>query len=173
MSEALAERQRYQFSIDLFNTVPSRVSRFCSVLSSAKGKFSNTVPCFFGWFVCDFVSILPFWIENIEMFSYWIRQLYFSCSNFWEKNNPVVFHVDCVQRRGFSSERFSWLLEWASCLLKCCQEILITYYLFHRLFMSDLVSILSVTFGPLATVAPEVILAWRTLKINAFIPAKF
>lgn len=60
MSEALAERQRYQFSIDLFNTVPSRVSRFCSVLASAKGKFSNTVPCFFGWFVCDFVSILPF-----------------------------------------------------------------------------------------------------------------
>ena len=60
MSEALAERQRYQFSIDLFNTVPSRVSRFCSVLASAKGKFSNTVPFFFGWFVCDFVSILPF-----------------------------------------------------------------------------------------------------------------
>ena len=35
------------------------------------------------------------------------QPIVFSCSNFWEKIIPVVFHVDCVQRRGFSSERFS------------------------------------------------------------------
>ena len=41
------------------------------------------------------------------MFSYWISQFYSLVATLGKKSIPVVFHIDCLQRRGFSSERFS------------------------------------------------------------------
>ena len=92
VSEALAERQRYQFSIDLLNTVPSRVSLFFSVLASAKGKFSKTIPCFFGWVcirICFHSAILNGKYRNILPLD---QPMLFSCINVWGKNIPPVFH---------------------------------------------------------------------------------
>lgn len=54
--------------------------------------------------ICFHSAILNRKYRNVLLLD---QPIVFSCSNFWEKIIPVVFHVDCVQRRGFSSERFS------------------------------------------------------------------